>query len=323
MRNKKIFIALFILFTFFFLISNLKAKSCEYKTSNKKVSITFELELDIDGKAGAKNAEITGIKDTFGEKVLNWSSNGSLDGITFTGKDYYTKNEKCPQYAILILTDTQKYLYVTDDSNKASIASAAKNKHPKYNSITQLSLIGSSENDDPKDPIEEIHTCLDFNDKPSCETDDKVACVWVESKGYAYCNTDKLQYVKCGDAEDIPSEAPRIISFVINFFKIAAPILLVLVGAVSLAKAIASSSEDEMEKAKKSLIKKFIYAALVFFVIAVVQFVILKAADDSEEGSINSCLSCFLNNSCGDSIYYKTTVGGIDIRTYLSGKQEL
>ena len=46
------------------------------------------------------------------------------------------------------------------------------------------------------------------------------------------------------------------------------------------------------------LIKKIIAAVMVFFVISIVQFVISKVADSSEQGGIESCLSCFLNNSC-------------------------
>ena len=52
-----------------------------------------------------------------------------------------------------------------------------------------------------------------------------------------------------------------------------------------------------------------IAAAFVFFVVAIVQFIILKVADDDEAGSISSCLSCFLNNDCDTSKYFKDKVG--------------
>jgi hypothetical protein len=56
---------------------------------------------------------------------------------------------------------------------------------------------------------------------------------------------------------------------------------------------------------------------MVFFVISIVQFVILKVADTGEQDDISSCLTCFLNNDCENSVYYKTNVAGRYICTYL------
>jgi hypothetical protein len=152
-------------------------------------------------------------------------------------------------------------------------------------------------------------SCFDFGVE-DCESNTKFSCSWVKAgDNQGYCNVNKLQYIKCGGAFDIPEQAPRIISFVINLLKIGTPIILIIVGLVTLVKALAASKEDEIKKAQTSLIKKMIAAALVFFVVAIVQFVILKVADDDETGSISSCLSCFLNNDCDTSKYFKDKVG--------------
>lgn len=133
--------------------------------------------------------------------------------------------------------------------------------------------------------------------------------IWNETKYGDYCNTDNLTYVGCGDAFDIPSQAPQIISFGVNLLKIATPIILIFVSIITLVKALASSREDDIKKAQSSLVKKMIAAVLVFFTVSIVQYVILWVSDSSDTDSISSCLSCFLNNDCDRNIYYKTKVG--------------
>ena len=49
-------------------------------------------------------------------------------------------------------------------------------------------------------------------------------------------------------------------------FQIGIPILLILLGTIDLGKAVISSDEKEVKAAQGRLIKRFIYAALVFFV---------------------------------------------------------
>lgn len=133
--------------------------------------------------------------------------------------------------------------------------------------------------------------------------------IWNETKYGNYCNTDNLTYVGCGDAFDIPSQVPQLISFGVNLLKIATPIILIFVSIITLVKAIASSKEDDIKKAQSSLVKKMIAAVLVFFIVSIVQYVILWVADSSDTDSISSCLSCFLNNDCDKNLYYKTKGG--------------
>ena len=164
-------------------------------------------------------------------------------------------------------------------------------------------------------------SCMGYTHEKSCEYNSYYSCIWNETKYGDFCNTDELLYVECGDAFDIPYQAPSIIAFAVNLLKIATPIVLIIVSVISLLKALASSKEDELKKAKSALIRKLIAAALVFFVISIVQFVILKVADVSEKNNISDCLSCFLNNDCEDSVYYKNNVGGDFKCKYLkSGK---
>ena len=148
--------------------------------------------------------------------------------------------------------------------------------------------------------------------------------VWNEKNG-GYCNTDKLQYVTCGDTYDIPTEVPSIVSYVVNLLKIITPIILIIVSIITLLKALAASNEDEIKKAQKSLTRKIIGAVMVFVIISIVQFVILKVADESEANSVSSCMSCFLNNDCIDTTYYKTNIGGsyFCTRVIESGREDI
>lgn len=170
--------------------------------------------------------------------------------------------------------------------------------------------------------------CNGYTSEFSCEKNNYFSCIWNKTEFGEYCNTDTLLYVNCGDAFDIPYQTPQIVSFAVNLLKIATPIILVIVSIISLVKALANSNEDEMKKAQKSLIKKIIAAVMIFFVISIVQFVILKVADTdtskgkSEAENLSTCLSCFLNNDCSKNIYYKTNVLGKYECTYLNGNKK-
>lgn len=184
-----------------------------------------------------------------------------------------------------------------------------------------------------KDIVKTENVCTDYTNQSDCKNSPEQACLWnvvnIDGKEYKYCNVDKLLYVKCGDAKDIPHQVPQIVSFAVNFLKILTPIILIFISIISLLKAISASNEDEIKKAQKGLVRKIIAAVMVFFVITIVQFVIMKVADSETESEVNketedknlsSCLNCFLNNKCEDSLYYKSYKGSDLTETFLSGK---
>ena len=103
-----------------------------------------------------------------------------------------------------------------------------------------------------------------------------------------------LEYVACGESGGIPAPVPQLTSALYTILIIATPITLVIFSIVALIKAITSGSQDDIKKAQSKVIKKFIAAALVFFIAGMVQFVVTKAADASEETSIVSCIDCLL-----------------------------
>lgn len=103
-----------------------------------------------------------------------------------------------------------------------------------------------------------------------------------------------LKTVKCARIDTaFDAILPDTISLVVNIIKIAIPILLVIFGMIDLGKAVMSNDEKEMKGAQTKLIKRVLYAVLIFFIFAIVQWIF--AMIDKENGT--SCLNCFINGS--------------------------
>ena len=94
--------------------------------------------------------------------------------------------------------------------------------------------------------------------------------------------------VTCGTV-DVPQTLANLIKTIYTIIKIAIPLILILMGMLDLGKAVMSQKEDEIKKQQGMFVKRLISAALVFFVLAIVQLLIgIVAADDSE--TIGSCI---------------------------------
>lgn len=218
-----------------------------------------------------------------------------------------TEGSSCPEKITLGLTKDEKFLITT--------------KGLKYFDDRLTHRLSTT-----KKPISEqtgSSQCYNYKNKSTCQNSlatGKVACVWVENESApngGYCNVDNLLFVGCGGASDIPMQVPALISLLVNLLKIATPIILIFISIITLVKAMAAQKEDEIKKATSSLIKKIIAAVLVFFVVAIVQFIVSVVAEDEYSGFEN-CLNCFLNNKCETTTYYKTVVGEDDWCTPLT-----
>lgn len=302
MRKKMLFFVFTFLICFSFLcgVSASNKLYCVYgPTTIGRLEETISFEFSLNGDSAQLSSLVKKTKDIH---------NGTKSENTYTEQEVEVKldlNEKskCPSSIDFKLNSSSEKLYALTSGTTYKKAEKGNSK------------------------VETGHSyCVYYNNKTSCqgsESSGKVACLWntgeLNGVNYNYCNFDNLIYVYCGDAKDIPVQAPALISFAVNLLKIATPIILIFVGVVSLLKAIASSNEDEMKKVQKSLIRKIIMAAMVFFVITIVQFVIGKVADNEVSSSVNDkvetanlsdCLDCFLNNNCWSSAYYKANIAG-------------
>lgn len=326
---KKIKYLVFILGLFLTLNSNILGLECKY--SDGKLSAIFTIDEKSNKASDAiingtlKSSDETNIENEK-QGIENWDSifkpGANPDEpkeISAKGADYYKNHKECLPYAIFVDRRGQFDFAVFTESHKSEFKKYGESKQ----GYAIMPLVSST-----KDPVKdgtsndyEGGSCAEYTEPTACENNNYFACIWNETEYGNYCNTDNLLYVACGDAFDIPHRVPELISFLVNLLKIATPIILIFVSVITLFKAILASKEDEIKKAQSSLIKKIIASVMVFFIISIVQFVISKVADSSEQGGIKSCLECFLNNDCKNSAYYKTNVGGTYICTYIDGSR--
>ena len=105
-----------------------------------------------------------------------------------------------------------------------------------------------------------------------------------------------LENVTCGSLEiSFSRQIPYIIHTIITLIKIVVPILLIIYGMLDLGKSVIAQKEDEIKKGQQLFIKRCVTAAIVFFIVTIVEFLINLVGGD-EEAIINSCLKCFVNN---------------------------
>lgn len=222
---------------------------------------------------------------------------------TFTNVAFAREVSKCSNLTekneciSSIQSDTHKSCQWDESSSKCSVSN-------KYNSRLE------------RTEAPDVDSCAGFKSPTQCNNgitanNGNFGCAW--NKKYEFCSPTGLTYLTCGsgktDAHDIPELLPRLVSYFILILKTATPIVLIIMGMVQIIKAIANSNEDEIKKAKSSLIKKLIAAVLVFFSISIVQFVIDQVVDDDESGSVAACMDCFINNNCGGVTYYTDGYG--------------
>lgn len=111
---------------------------------------------------------------------------------------------------------------------------------------------------------------------------------------------------------EIDPIVPGVVRTVINTIKIVIPIVLIVFGIIEMFKAATANDEKVMKEAQGKLIKRIIYAVLIFFVVAIVQLVFkLLASSGTANGTskvdgddISACISCFVSDK--DSCYVDT-----------------
>ncbi|MDD3048871.1 MAG: hypothetical protein PHQ89_02640 [Bacilli bacterium] len=94
--------------------------------------------------------------------------------------------------------------------------------------------------------------------------------------------------LKCSDFED--SEG-NILSYILTLLKILAPILVIILGVVDFAKAMASSEDDAIKKAAGNFGKRLVAAVILFLIPSIIQ-IIFSLADDANivDNSIIECV---------------------------------
>ena len=108
--------------------------------------------------------------------------------------------------------------------------------------------------------------------------------------------------VTCGGIT-IPSIIPNLVHYLILGIQIFIPIVLIVLGMLDMGKAVMSNDEKVMKENQNKLIKRIIYAVLVFLVVALVKTVIgMVAGIDSDDkvadkNTITTCINSFVNGT--------------------------
>lgn len=348
---KKYIITAFILLLFPFVFEKINAEEKDFCKTGQKyyyncksvaTQCTYEKEnggvayININNQGEAKAAE----GDNSGQGIKNWVN--IYDGVP-TIDARYSKNKECPpiliEYWGFYVIDNESGLNIAKDklNNPASI-------YVLKNTVYNTAAANNSNNNNNSSggtivTAPDVDSCAGFNNPTDCAVgrtanNGNFGCAW--NKQYNFCSPNGLAYLSCGDpsgntdAHDIPVMVPRLIAYFIVILKTATPIVLIIMGMIQIIKAIANTNEDEIKKAKSSLIKKLIAAALVFFSISIVQFVVDQVVDDDEKGSMAACMKCFINNDCNGSTYFVDGYGkcyylsdkgnGVDCKTDIGGK---
>ena len=111
--------------------------------------------------------------------------------------------------------------------------------------------------------------------------------------------------VTCGATGfDIPDAIPNVIHYVILGIEIFIPIILIILGMIDLGRAVMSNDDKTMKEKQNLLIKRIIYAVLIFLVVSIVQVVIglVATVDTDNNGGITKdnmtqCIKHFVNGT--------------------------
>ncbi len=86
----------------------------------------------------------------------------------------------------------------------------------------------------------------------------------------------------------------------ITVLKIVIPIIIIIMGAIDLGKAVIATKEDEIKKASTSLFKRLIAGLIIFFIPTIVNAVFGLVSSFSEvESDYQVCFDCIAGNSDG------------------------
>lgn len=109
-----------------------------------------------------------------------------------------------------------------------------------------------------------------------------------------------LTDVTCGSME-FDTIIPNLTSSLVTVIQVGIPVILIFLGMIDLGRAVMSNDEKEMKSAQGKLIKRVIYAVLIFLVVAIVKLVfgLLSDATADKDGNnktdFSECIDCFVN----------------------------
>lgn len=115
-----------------------------------------------------------------------------------------------------------------------------------------------------------------------------------------------LNVLGCASALGVDEIDPMLYGIthaIVMAVKIVIPVILIFLGMVDMGKAVVSNDEKEMKNSQTRLIKRIIYAVVIFLLVSLVQLIFGLVGNQGEGESkdgISSCISCFINGTEGN-----------------------
>ena len=104
--------------------------------------------------------------------------------------------------------------------------------------------------------------------------------------------------VTCGSFQ-IPAVIPNLVGYLILGIQIFIPIVLIVLGMLDMGKAVLSNDEKTMKESQGRLIKRIVYAVVIFLIVAIVKLVIgvVASAGATDSGTITKCIDAFVKTT--------------------------
>ena len=97
----------------------------------------------------------------------------------------------------------------------------------------------------------------------------------------------------------VPNQLVTIVGSIVTIIKIGVPVILIVLGMIDLGKSVATQKEEDIKKGQKTLMSRCIAAAIVFFVVAIVQLLFSIINGTTAGNDIWSCIDSFVNGTLG------------------------
>ena len=254
--------------------------------------------------------------------IENWEHDKGKHGavkVGFRGVEYYHANNKsCPKYVAKCHYYSEDRYYVVNTENQLDslddkcYAEAVLTGSYSFSS-KELVKTWQVPVNVPDDAIiveeEPTYECAIVNGEYYDGSGNKVSqsayeesCATPEiNEGIVNPLEDNSDSFSCGDGylTDIPGSLLRVTSLLYTLFQVVIPVILVIICSIDLIKAMAGQKEDEIKKGQHLLIKRLIQAIIIFFVFAIVKFLVSVVSENSS--SVIDCVNCFIDGKDSDS----------------------
>lgn len=287
---KGIKILLFAFIIGFIGLVNVNAETCSYNYSEGGYSYTFNVNILDSGVSFGFNGITAKYKkiQNDGDK-LKVENSSSTAVIKLSKNDFVSSdgNVDCSKVRSLyidanVTTNSEWEIYNISKGSGSSISTSVIKEYPSdyfYSRNVSFSLANSDSNDDEGGFTQGGSA----TEGSGVGRDEVVSGDWDVN---TFCN---------GPVQGVFTT----IGWVFFILKIVVPIILIVMGSIDLAKAVAASKDDEIKKAVGSLVKRAVLGVLIFFIPTILSFVVeLIGGDDiydENSGTFGRCTYCMLN----------------------------